>query len=355
MLMEEQFMQFPKWLMNDERFSDISNDAKILYTLLKDRHRLSLKNHWIDSDGNVFLICRRQTMEQLLHKSNKTTLKIFQELLDCGLVSEKKNGKNKPNYIYLHIPETITYKEDEYEEDNYIPEEYVEPSEVSNNSTQKTPENDSINGTCNLYTSRNHVKITQHDMKNLHVHYSNTSNINNTNSKNNKSNNEFIINDDYSKCLNYSEDTKNEPVVAKKQRNSYFDHSSFNNDFLAGKDPLTVQVSKSYPAIISQAEKLDEVLDKTNTLYSNHAILDEYLRNCEGFRSTINAIKAYKLFDSVIKSFTKINDRIKISNMNEEDIASFYAKALSVLDKEGEIYDKKAYLAQVIRAKLKSA
>lgn len=127
MLQDETFMQFPKWLMLDPEFSKLSNDAKVLYTLLKDRFKLSLKNNWIDKEGRVFVICRRDSMQQLLNKSKNTIAKIVGELVKYNLIEDKQNGLTKPNYIYLLMPELSETKEQEFEEDYYIePLEYTD-------------------------------------------------------------------------------------------------------------------------------------------------------------------------------------------------------------------------------------
>lgn len=45
------FYQFPKFLMD----FPLSNDARVLYSLLRDRHDLSKKNNWINKNGKYFL------------------------------------------------------------------------------------------------------------------------------------------------------------------------------------------------------------------------------------------------------------------------------------------------------------
>ena len=37
-----------------EPYINMSNDSKILYTLLRDRFRLSKKNSWINEKGEIF-------------------------------------------------------------------------------------------------------------------------------------------------------------------------------------------------------------------------------------------------------------------------------------------------------------
>lgn len=298
MLLEEYFMQFPKWLMSDEHFSKLSNDAKVLYTLLKDRHRLSLKNHWIDREGNVFLICKRTTMEKMLHKSNKTTLKIFQELLDCGLVSEKQNGQNKPNYIYLHIPKSVSFVEPEYEEDSYVPEEFLnneESPETASNvveNPQNTPENASIMRTCKNYTFKEesgHVKITRPDMKNLHV---------NSNNKysNNKTNN-ILNNDDRN---NFKNSEQIPPIVVAKET---FDISSF--------------ASKINSYIQSQRERYDEA-------YRDSSVYTCKMEN------------ALKLIEKVARSYG-LKKQKQISFLSQTSAIELYSVAFDITDEETRV------------------
>ena len=120
MLQDETFMQFPKWLMTDLEFSKLSNDAKVLYTLLKDRFKLSLKNNWIDEKGRVFVICKRDSMAALLHKSKNTISKTVTELVKYKLIEDKQNGLQKPNYIYLLMPSFANVDEQKFDEDDYV-------------------------------------------------------------------------------------------------------------------------------------------------------------------------------------------------------------------------------------------
>lgn len=50
------FYQVPKVLFTNERFWNISADAKMLYGILLDRMSLSAKNGWIDKNGRVYII-----------------------------------------------------------------------------------------------------------------------------------------------------------------------------------------------------------------------------------------------------------------------------------------------------------
>ena len=49
------FYRVPKVLFTNERFWNISADAKMLYGILLDRMSLSAKNGWIDKNGRVYI------------------------------------------------------------------------------------------------------------------------------------------------------------------------------------------------------------------------------------------------------------------------------------------------------------
>ena len=52
--LENVFYQIPKELFVNAYYKDLSSDSKLLYGLLLDRLSISLKNEWIDEEGNIF-------------------------------------------------------------------------------------------------------------------------------------------------------------------------------------------------------------------------------------------------------------------------------------------------------------
>lgn len=118
-LKDEKYLQMPRWLMEDEEFSNLSNDAKVLYTVLKDRFRLSARNRWIDKQGRVFVICKRETMMDILHRSKSTVIRLIDELEKVDLIEDVRRGLNKPNFIYLLMPKLSSKPEPAYDEDDW--------------------------------------------------------------------------------------------------------------------------------------------------------------------------------------------------------------------------------------------
>ena len=96
------FYQLPKFIL-EGKFKNLSNDARVLYSLLKERHKLSLENKWVNNKGEVYLIFTRKNMQDMLGKSDKTVKKIVEELKTIGLMEEERMGLTKANRIYLTI------------------------------------------------------------------------------------------------------------------------------------------------------------------------------------------------------------------------------------------------------------
>ena len=95
------FYQMPKFLFEGEFKNGLSNDAKVLYSLLRDRHDLSLTNNWINEKNEVYLIYTREKMSDMLGVSQPTLRKAIKQLEDFGLMEEDRMGLNKANRIYL--------------------------------------------------------------------------------------------------------------------------------------------------------------------------------------------------------------------------------------------------------------
>lgn len=95
------FFQMPKFLFEGEFKEKLNNDSKVLYSLLRDRHELSLMNNWVNVNNEVFLIYSREDMADMLGVSQPTLRKAIKQLKQSGLMEEERIGLNKANRIYL--------------------------------------------------------------------------------------------------------------------------------------------------------------------------------------------------------------------------------------------------------------
>ncbi|CAC8566515.1 replication initiator A family protein [Staphylococcus aureus] len=109
----EKFYQLPKVFFTNEKYMQLSNDAKIAYALLKDRLELSIKNNWFDENGDIFFIFTNDKLKNILNCHDGKLTKIKKELSKADLLEQVRCGQGKPNKLYLNNP-AIT-KEDVYE------------------------------------------------------------------------------------------------------------------------------------------------------------------------------------------------------------------------------------------------
>lgn len=106
----EKFYQLPQWLFTNEKYKDLSNNARIAYALLKDRNRYSIKNHWFDADGNIYFIFTNKTLADMLNVTERTITSVKKELVTHRLLYIKKMGfdnktkQNLPSRLYLLKP-----------------------------------------------------------------------------------------------------------------------------------------------------------------------------------------------------------------------------------------------------------
>ena len=89
------FIAMPIELFENDCFSKLSNDAKVLYGFMRNRLSLSIKNNWIDGTVPYIHFSIDET-EAILKKSRATAVKIKKELLDVGLIEIRKvfNGSD---------------------------------------------------------------------------------------------------------------------------------------------------------------------------------------------------------------------------------------------------------------------
>lgn len=97
----EKFYKLPKDLFTLVRYANLSNDARVLYAMLKDRLDVSIKNNWVDEEGKVYFNFSRKSIEKILQVSKNTAIKRFNELKDVGLLIEKTVVEGKSLRLYL--------------------------------------------------------------------------------------------------------------------------------------------------------------------------------------------------------------------------------------------------------------
>lgn len=100
------FFRIPKLLLTDDRFAEISTDAKLLYGLLLDRMELSYRNGWIDEQNRVFIIFTAEEVMSTLRCRSEKAARLFSELDSAkgiGLIERKRQGLGRPTTLAREI------------------------------------------------------------------------------------------------------------------------------------------------------------------------------------------------------------------------------------------------------------
>ncbi len=96
------FYRIPKILFSQNKFWNVSTDAKLLYGILLDRMNLSARNGWLDEAGRVYIIFTIEEIKESLGCAEKKAVKILDELeKKAELIERKRQGLGKPNLIYV--------------------------------------------------------------------------------------------------------------------------------------------------------------------------------------------------------------------------------------------------------------
>ena len=95
------FFRIPKALFQEQRFQDLSTDAKTLYGILLDRMSLSVKNEWFDKKGRVFIIFTIEDVKRTLRCADNKATRLLRELENFGLIERKRRGLGKPSLVYV--------------------------------------------------------------------------------------------------------------------------------------------------------------------------------------------------------------------------------------------------------------
>ncbi len=100
-VLQHKYYQIPQELFENSFYKDLCLESKILYAFLLDRLTLSKKNHWINENGEIYLIFTRIEVQEKLNLSDKPVSKAFRQLVEVNLINEKKQGFGKPKLIFV--------------------------------------------------------------------------------------------------------------------------------------------------------------------------------------------------------------------------------------------------------------
>ena len=151
------FYRIPKALFQEQRFQNLSTDAKTLYGILLDRMSLSVKNEWFDKQGRVFIIFTIEDVKRALCCADNKATKLLRELENFGLIERKRRGLGKPSLVYVKNFSAESSKESVKNRDNddsgTVQNTLQDPAKLRCNKTERN--NTEVSDTDPIYSDGN--------------------------------------------------------------------------------------------------------------------------------------------------------------------------------------------------------
>ena len=95
-------LQVPKMLFQVEEFKNLSNTAKILYSLFLDRLKFAVQNGWVDHNGDLFVIYPKSEMKKDQNTTRYGVDQAVQELVEVGNLVRIIPNNGKANHFYIN-------------------------------------------------------------------------------------------------------------------------------------------------------------------------------------------------------------------------------------------------------------
>ena len=152
----ERFYMLSKELFNNPKYREISLTAKVVYSLLKDRMKLSRKNGWHDKNGDIYLLYPAEKIEKKLNLVHSTVQKALNELKSVDLIETVRQGLGKANMVYIkkfenQTSESMKNKLQEVQNSNTNDTESNETGFSDKEITKENPDSDIVNSIVSLY------------------------------------------------------------------------------------------------------------------------------------------------------------------------------------------------------------
>ena len=95
-------LQVPKVLFQMEKYKNLSNTAKILYSLFLDRLKFAVQNGWVDHNGDLFVVYPKSEMKKNLNMTRYGVDQAVQELVQVGKLVRIIPNNGKANHFYIN-------------------------------------------------------------------------------------------------------------------------------------------------------------------------------------------------------------------------------------------------------------
>jgi len=145
------FYQTPKALFKNPIYKGLSLGPKLMYSILRDRLDMSIKNNWKDEKGYIYLIFSVEELASLLEIDRTAVMRYKKNLVEYNLIIDKRLGQGNPNRIYVLKPE-------------------LSNGQKSQNTTSRSPK-------------KGPLEVPKHNPNDTYVNETNLNNVNRTSSE----------------------------------------------------------------------------------------------------------------------------------------------------------------------------
>ncbi|MBE3093210.1 MAG: replication initiator protein A [Actinobacteria bacterium] len=140
------FYQVPKALFKNPVYKGLDLGPKLMYSVLRDRLDLSIKNNWQDEKGYIYLIFSGEALSILLEINKNTVTKYKRELVKYKLIIDKRIGQGNSNRIYVLKPEVKEFLNPKKADSRILKKHIPESEKCTSNDTDVNDTNlDNVN------------------------------------------------------------------------------------------------------------------------------------------------------------------------------------------------------------------
>jgi len=140
------FYQVPKALFKNPVYKGLDLGPKLMYSVLRDRLDLSIKNNWQDEKGYIYLMFSGEALSMLLEINKNTVTKYKRELVKYKLIIDKRMGQGNSNRIYVLKPEIKEFLNPKKADSRILKKHILESEKCAPNDTYVNDTNlDNVN------------------------------------------------------------------------------------------------------------------------------------------------------------------------------------------------------------------
>ncbi|WP_180985099.1 replication initiator protein A, partial [Bacillus thuringiensis] len=176
------YFQLFQYLFYEPKYRKLDNNARVLYSILRDRYKLSVqtsqsKDTYVDNEGYIYCIADNTELSYMLMVSEPIAIKAKKQLHDVGLLDEEpvKDGANRlyvlepelttDNWMYKAEIEDLRKKKKAKKEEERKKRKEKKASEKAKKEEEKTPQ--PVGDLKNLSHQENRGSSENGDLRNL--------------------------------------------------------------------------------------------------------------------------------------------------------------------------------------------